>query len=218
MSVQYNVDIAKFQTDPPVKAFSLESRANPFGRNQSHITYQSCQRWISFVSRLGRFCRLLINSDVCFLWLIFCRWTYTEESPRSGLAVLDVTIPTGYIIQQQKLDAYVRSRNVRNLQRARFLEQKVVFYFEYVRIHPSCGIFLNLNMWKILFFHYSYFCRAKYPLFKLICLMSWSLISRRYWLLSDNWKKKTKHFALFFESVMDVPPFLSSILLSAFIY
>ncbi|KAK7573777.1 hypothetical protein V9T40_010968 [Parthenolecanium corni] len=109
MSVQYNVDIAKFQTEPPVKAFSLVSRTYPYGRNQSHITYQSCQKWI-----------------------------YTEESPRSGLAVLDVTIPTGYIVQQQKLDAYVRSRNVRNLQRARFLEQKVVFYFEFLDDAETC--------------------------------------------------------------------------------
>lgn len=50
------------------------------------------------------------------------------------MAVLDVTIPTGYIIQQQKLDAYVLSRNVRNLQRARFQERKVLFYFDYVCI------------------------------------------------------------------------------------
>lgn len=48
------------------------------------------------------------------------------------MAVLDVTIPTGYIIQQQKLDAYILSRQVRNLQRAKFLDKKVVFYFDYV--------------------------------------------------------------------------------------
>lgn len=48
------------------------------------------------------------------------------------MAVLDITIPTGYMIQQQKLDAYVRNQEVKNLQRARFLEQKVVFYFDYV--------------------------------------------------------------------------------------
>lgn len=44
MSVQYNVDIAKFQTEPPVKAFSLVPKAHFYGRNQSHITYFSCQR------------------------------------------------------------------------------------------------------------------------------------------------------------------------------
>jgi hypothetical protein len=44
MSVQYNVDISQFQTQPPVRAFSLHTRANFHGRNQSHITYHCCQR------------------------------------------------------------------------------------------------------------------------------------------------------------------------------
>lgn len=48
------------------------------------------------------------------------------------MAVLDVAIPTGYWIQQQKLDTYVLSNRVRNLRRARYLERKVVFYFDYV--------------------------------------------------------------------------------------
>lgn len=50
------------------------------------------------------------------------------------MAVLDVTIPTGYIIQQQDLDAYIRSRYVPGLQRARFHERKVLFYFDYVSL------------------------------------------------------------------------------------
>lgn len=44
MSVQYNVDIKRFQTQPPVQAFDLITRANFHGRNQSHISYLSCQR------------------------------------------------------------------------------------------------------------------------------------------------------------------------------
>lgn len=62
----------------------------------------------------------------------FFRWTRLNESIRSGMAVLDVAIPTGYWIQQQKLDTYVLSRRVRNLQRARYQERKVLFYFDYV--------------------------------------------------------------------------------------
>jgi CD109 antigen len=50
MSVQYNVDIARFQTQPPVKSFHLQSTAHYFGRNQSHITYQSCQRFDFLIS------------------------------------------------------------------------------------------------------------------------------------------------------------------------
>ncbi|GLH02408.1 CD109 antigen [Gryllus bimaculatus] len=109
MSVQYNVDIARFQTEPPIRAFNLRTRANFHGRNHSHVTYKSCQSWINF-----------------------------NESERSGMAVLDVTIPTGYIIQQQKLDAYIISRQVRNLQRARFQESKVLFYFDYLDNEEIC--------------------------------------------------------------------------------
>lgn len=63
-----------------------------------------------------------------------CRWNNVNESIRSGMAVLDVTIPTGYWIQQQKLDSYVISKRVRNLQRAKFNDKKVLFYFDYVSI------------------------------------------------------------------------------------
>ncbi|XP_065221551.1 CD109 antigen-like [Planococcus citri] len=117
MHVQYNVDIAKFQTQPPVQAFSLVPKAHFHGRNQSHIMYYSCQRW-----------------------------TYLNESLRSGMAVLDVTIPTGYIIQQQNLDRYVRSGNIPNLKRARFLEQKVLFYFDYLDDSETC-IRFTIERW-----------------------------------------------------------------------
>ncbi|KAL4122063.1 hypothetical protein QTP88_014463 [Uroleucon formosanum] len=109
MSVQYNVDVAKFQTTPPEQAFGILTRADFHGRNQSHITYLSCQKW-----------------------------TYIDESPRSGLAVLDVAIPTGYIMQQQNLDAYVLQRTVPNLQRARFFPGKLLFYFDYLDESETC--------------------------------------------------------------------------------
>lgn len=109
MHVQYNVDIKKFQTQPPIKSFDLVTRANFHGRNQSHISYLSCQRW-----------------------------TNLNESLRSGMAVLDVAIPTGYIIQQQTLDRYILSKQVRNLQRARFQEKKVLFYFDYLDYEETC--------------------------------------------------------------------------------
>ncbi|XP_037909514.1 CD109 antigen [Hermetia illucens] len=109
MHVQYNVDIARFQTKPPVPAFDLYTRAVFHGRNQSHISYLSCQRWIN-----------------------------TNESIRSGMSVLDVTIPTGYFIQQQKLDSYVLSQRVRNLQRAKYQERKVLFYFHFLDDEYTC--------------------------------------------------------------------------------
>ena len=49
------------------------------------------------------------------------------------MAVLEVNIPTGYFIHQPKLDAYVLSFMVPTLKRAKYLTDKVVFYFDYVR-------------------------------------------------------------------------------------
>ncbi|KAG5321487.1 CD109 protein, partial [Pseudoatta argentina] len=117
MHVQYNVDIKKFQTEPPIKAFDLVTRANFHGRNQSHISYLCCQRW-----------------------------TNLNESMRSGMAVLDVAVPTGYIIQQQTLDRYILSKQVRNLQRARFQERKVLFYFDYLDNEETCVNF-TMERW-----------------------------------------------------------------------
>ncbi|GAB0098879.1 macroglobulin complement-related [Sergentomyia squamirostris] len=109
MHVQYNVDDLKYQTKPPVPAFDLNAYAVFHGRNQSHITYYACQRWIN-----------------------------RNESIRSGMAVLDVAIPTGYFVQQQKLDTYILSRRVRNLQRAKYQEKKVLFYFDYLDHDDVC--------------------------------------------------------------------------------
>lgn len=117
MSVQYNVDIPRFQTAPPVKAFSLITQANFHGRNQSHITYQSCSSW-----------------------------THLSESPRSGLAVLEVGIPTGYMIQQQRLDHYVRSKTCKLLQRARYQPGKLTFYFYYLDTETTCVNF-TIERW-----------------------------------------------------------------------
>lgn len=76
----------------------------------------------------------------------FYRWTNTNESARSGMAVLDVAIPTGYIIQQQTLDRYILSKQVRNLHRARFQEKKVLFYFDYLDEEETCVNF-TIERW-----------------------------------------------------------------------
>lgn len=73
-----------------------------------------------------------------FLGSLFHRWTNFAESHRSGLAVFEATIPTGYVVQQQLLDAYVKSKVVRNLRRARFFPKKVIFYFDFVSIRYFC--------------------------------------------------------------------------------
>ncbi|KAG0416493.1 hypothetical protein HPB47_006392 [Ixodes persulcatus] len=53
------------------------------------------------------------------------------------MAVLEVNLPSGYYIQQQTLDAYVQSSNVRNLREARYQEKKVEIYFDYESLNRS---------------------------------------------------------------------------------
>lgn len=48
------------------------------------------------------------------------------------MTVLEIALPTGYWIQQQDLDAYVKSSVVSNLKEARFEEKKLTFYFDHV--------------------------------------------------------------------------------------
>lgn len=103
MDVHYNVDWEDFMIKPPLKAFSLDVKLQSYGRNNSHINYRACSQW-----------------------------TLLSESKSSGMAVLDLTLPTGYVILQQDLDKYVKSKNIRNLREARYEERKVYFYFDYV--------------------------------------------------------------------------------------
>lgn len=109
LSLQYNVDVNRFVTQPPVRSFSLVPRLSFSGRNNSHITYDICSSWVN-----------------------------QRESNTSGMAVLDVAVPTGYHMQQQVLDEYILSRRVRSLRRAKFLDHKVVFYFDALDADPTC--------------------------------------------------------------------------------
>ncbi|XP_022237429.1 CD109 antigen-like [Limulus polyphemus] len=117
LSSQYNVDSPKLLTSPPVNAFSLLVRGHFFGRNSSHITFQTCQRW-----------------------------TNQAESQESGLAVLEMSIPTGYAVLQRELDSYVQSGQVKNLRQANYRTRRVFFYFDYLSAYESC-ISFTVHRW-----------------------------------------------------------------------
>ncbi|GIX92091.1 CD109 antigen [Caerostris darwini] len=112
LSVDYNVEWRHLMMPPPLPSFNLDIRAEYSGRNNSRITFRSCQSW-----------------------------TLLSESRTSGMAVLEVTLPTGYIVEQHELHGYVRSRRVRNLREARFREGGIVFYFEHLDVSPICVTF-----------------------------------------------------------------------------
>ncbi|GFO11263.1 Cd109 antigen-like isoform x3 [Plakobranchus ocellatus] len=73
-------------------------------------------------------------------------WVYTNRSLTSGLAVLEVDIPTGYIVMNDTLRNYVRSGIVPNLKRAEFYGRKVVYYFDYLGTGETC-VFFRADRW-----------------------------------------------------------------------
>ncbi|XP_059162064.1 alpha-2-macroglobulin-like [Physella acuta] len=78
------------------------------------------------------------RNDSIMLFTSCVSWLYTERSLTSGLAVLEVDIPTGFIVMNDTLRSYVRSRVVPNLKRAEFYGRKVVFYFDYLDQSKTC--------------------------------------------------------------------------------
>ncbi|XP_071092281.1 CD109 antigen-like [Haliotis cracherodii] len=73
-------------------------------------------------------------------------WAYTEKSLTSGLAVLEIDIPTGYMIMNNTLREYVQSGIVPNLRRAEFYSRKIVFYFEYLDQSKTC-VYFRADRW-----------------------------------------------------------------------
>lgn len=114
----------------------------PFDED-SFLRKKSVSYSIYKLSKVRSKCFIFLQTILLILNIV--RWTYTEESIRSGMAVLDVAIPTGYWVQQQKLDAYVISRRVRNLQRAKYEKKKVLFYFDYVSLNFTQIINLKIT-------------------------------------------------------------------------
>jgi len=69
------------------------------------------------------------------------RWTYLERSLTSGMAVLEIDIPSGYIVMNDTLRDYVRSQLVPNLKRAESYNRKIVFYFTHLDESYTCVVF-----------------------------------------------------------------------------
>ncbi|KAK6185943.1 hypothetical protein SNE40_008070 [Patella caerulea] len=77
---------------------------------------------------------------------ICASWVYTERSLTSGLAVIEVDIPTGYVVMNDTLRDYVQSGIVPNLKRAEFYNRKVVYYFDYLDVSKTC-VYLRGSRW-----------------------------------------------------------------------
>ncbi|GIY90987.1 hypothetical protein CDAR_123091 [Caerostris darwini] len=117
MDSQYNVDKDFQLIQPPVPSFDLTVRGYFHGRNKSHINIRSC-----------------------------AKWTYTDESPTSGVAVVEIALPTGYYMHKPDMDKYIYSRTVPRLQRGRVYPKSAVFMFDYLDTSWSCLNF-SIQRW-----------------------------------------------------------------------
>lgn len=105
LNFQYYVSNPYQLIVPPTQAFQIETTAISSGRNSSKISFKTC-----------------------------VLWKYTSVSESSGTAVLEVTVPTGYGIQQAKLEEYVSSSRVPSLRSASFRPRLVSFHFQEVSL------------------------------------------------------------------------------------
>ncbi|KAL3859107.1 hypothetical protein ACJMK2_009340 [Sinanodonta woodiana] len=66
------------------------------------------------------------------------RWLYTDRSLEAGLTVLEVDIPTGFVVMNDTLRQFVKSGVQSNLKRAEFYDRKVVLYFSHLDTSKTC--------------------------------------------------------------------------------
>ena len=75
----------------------------------------------------------MITIDSCF------RWTLTDESPTSGMAMLVVDIPSGYIMLQPDANKVVRSGVIPEMKDADVTKPgKTIWYFDHITNYTQC--------------------------------------------------------------------------------
>ncbi|TRY74425.1 hypothetical protein TCAL_00656 [Tigriopus californicus] len=110
LDVNWGVDYEPFKDHPATDCFNLTIQEYFHGRNKSEITIKSC---------FG--------------------WTLTEESPTSGMAMLVVDIPSGYIILQPDANRIVNSKVIPEMQDADTTKHgKSIWYFDYIPNVMQC--------------------------------------------------------------------------------
>ena len=101
---------ASFQDKPPQECFSLEINEAYGGRNKSEITIESCFKWI-----------------------------LTSEASRSGMAMLVVDIPSGYVLEQSSANQIVRSQTIPELKDSDTSKPgKTIWYFDSIPTQKRC--------------------------------------------------------------------------------
>jgi hypothetical protein len=103
LNTQYNVDHDFLLLQPPVQAFDIDIDFSYSGRNKSRLSIRSCAKWL-----------------------------LTNERNTSGVAVMELTLPTGYWQNKAIIDRYVESRIVPRLSQAKVMPRSATFIFDYV--------------------------------------------------------------------------------------
>ena len=82
-----------------------------------------------------------------------CRWTRDDLRNKTGMVVIEMDIPTGYVVMNDRLREYVKSGAVPTLSRAEFYDRKVVFYLDYVStssLTNSCTVNCGQLQWILM--------------------------------------------------------------------
>ncbi|OQV18021.1 putative CD109 antigen [Hypsibius exemplaris] len=109
MDVEYTVDHWRYIVPPPVKAFDVYIDVIYTGKNNSILILKPCARWTLF-----------------------------DESPQSGMAVIEIDIPSGYIVHQPDLEEYCGQQTNHLLRYAEFYDGKVSFFLDYLDGGLTC--------------------------------------------------------------------------------
>ena len=78
--------------------------------------------------------RCLQTALFCLIFLCNFRWVRPDIAPRSGAAIIEIDIPTGFYIRKQTLRKTMRRETRIPARRFRFTRQTVVLYLDYVSI------------------------------------------------------------------------------------
>ncbi|XP_045132663.1 CD109 antigen-like [Portunus trituberculatus] len=136
LDYSYGVDLAHQLDFPPVNSFEFSVYSQFYGRNNSHLRFTACQRW-----------------------------TYTEESETSGVAVVEMHLPSGYYVMQDDLIRLVQSRQVRNLRWAYRTTTQVKFFFNHLDTEETC-VSYEVERWHPVANHSRYNMARVYDLYQ----------------------------------------------------
>ena len=114
---RYKVDKSEQLLPGPIGAFEFNVYVAATGRNKSVLSYRACGKWL-----------------------------LEEVSPTSGIAVMEIDIPTGYLQYRPVIDDLVTHKLYPRLMRARVLPKTATFMFEYMISEWTCVQF-KIERW-----------------------------------------------------------------------